>query len=399
MMPHNPFQDDLLDEKPWFVVDVPPLQDDDPPFLQQTVMIPHCHSSAPFYDMENHHSSSSHDSAHQFNTAPTAPDVLAAASALTKTSAEQGDQLDLYSSNVEFDIYKFLTAGENNGQHVLAPEPPLAPNNAWSYQPSDNRRPALDRTPHPVRSEADSQSPYISYEYGTDNSFENNVYKPPANQQPIKEDIRPMINNAITYVSPEPSTCTRSPTSVPTPNSMQTDYSPSVGVDVSGSSTSQSFVNELVDKDQTNGVQNSGSTSPRKRGRGKRVDGHENDDDNDDSGKKPSPGPCRMRAKRRKSSATPSKEPRKNFTPEEKRLNHAGSEQARRSQLSLAYESVASLVPELRGGKHTKADVLGIAAQWLEDLMAGNAELQAQLDSLPKAGNDELDAQPGSLNS
>ena len=87
-------------------------------------------------------------------------------------------------------------------------------------------------------------------------------------------------------------------------------------------------------------------------------------------------------AKRRKSQASASqKAARENLTEEQKRNNHILSEQKRRNLIKQGFEDLHMLVPELRSGNFSKSNVLVEAATFLENLVKGNEELAAKLES------------------
>ncbi|KAL2071466.1 hypothetical protein VTL71DRAFT_12701 [Oculimacula yallundae] len=103
------------------------------------------------------------------------------------------------------------------------------------------------------------------------------------------------------------------------------------------------------------------------------------------SGKKPaieSPIPESESNKRRKSSAAAAAKARENLTEDQKRENHIKSEQKRRTLIREGFEDLGELVPGLRGGGFSKSAVLIMAADWLEDLIKGNEELQKRVDQL-----------------
>jgi Helix-loop-helix DNA-binding domain len=138
---------------------------------------------------------------------------------------------------------------------------------------------------------------------------------------------------------------------------------------------------------------------PRKRRKGKTK----NEGDGDDEGAVTSKAPRKRRpkslasinppsssatqspppAKRRKSAASSAtKPPRENLTEDQKRENHIKSEQKRRTLIKEGFDDLGELVPDLRGGGHSKSAVLVMAADWLEDLIRGNKLLRARLQEL-----------------
>lgn len=88
-------------------------------------------------------------------------------------------------------------------------------------------------------------------------------------------------------------------------------------------------------------------------------------------------------SKRRKSGASSATKPhRENLTEDQKRENHIKSEQKRRTLIKEGFDDLNELVPDLKGGGHSKSVVLVMAADWLEDLIEGNKVLRARLQEL-----------------
>ncbi|KAI9832326.1 MAG: hypothetical protein M1826_002012 [Phylliscum demangeonii] len=73
---------------------------------------------------------------------------------------------------------------------------------------------------------------------------------------------------------------------------------------------------------------------------------------------------------------------RENLSEEQKRSNHILSEQKRRNLIKQGFDDLCTLVPDLSGGGFSKSAILTQAADWLEDLLAGNEELRSILASL-----------------
>jgi hypothetical protein len=134
---------------------------------------------------------------------------------------------------------------------------------------------------------------------------------------------------------------------------------------------------------------------PRKRRKNKTKDDDDDEDEDDIASKAPrkrkskhvdppssstqSPPP----PKRRKSGASSATKPaRENLTEDQKRENHIKSEQKRRTLIKEGFDDLNELVPDLRGGGHSKSVVLVMAADWLEDLIEGNKVLRARLQKL-----------------
>ena len=142
---------------------------------------------------------------------------------------------------------------------------------------------------------------------------------------------------------------------------------------------------------------------PRKR-RKSQYQKEEDDDDNDSplsatpkqGGKKRRPAKkgsndssapqSEMSHKRRKSAAAnaaaAAKATRENLTEDQKRENHIKSEQKRRTLIREGFEDLGELVPGLKGGGFSKSAVLIMAADWLEELIQGNAVLRDRLDQM-----------------
>ncbi|KAL2021186.1 hypothetical protein VTK56DRAFT_7492 [Thermocarpiscus australiensis] len=78
-------------------------------------------------------------------------------------------------------------------------------------------------------------------------------------------------------------------------------------------------------------------------------------------------------------SATKPKAPRENLTEEQKRENHIKSEQKRRDIIKVGFDYLRAIVPSIRGGDHSRAAVLNMTADWLEELVAGNQKLREML--------------------
>ncbi|PVH80833.1 hypothetical protein DL98DRAFT_417878 [Cadophora sp. DSE1049] len=95
-----------------------------------------------------------------------------------------------------------------------------------------------------------------------------------------------------------------------------------------------------------------------------------------------SPAPESESNKRRKSTAAAAAKARENLTEDQKRENHIKSEQKRRTLIREGFEDLGELVPGLRGGGFSKSAVLIMAADWLEDLIKGNEDLQRRLDQM-----------------
>ncbi|KAH7351009.1 hypothetical protein BKA65DRAFT_249537 [Rhexocercosporidium sp. MPI-PUGE-AT-0058] len=112
-----------------------------------------------------------------------------------------------------------------------------------------------------------------------------------------------------------------------------------------------------------------GKTAAKKRKSGKKVSVE-------------SPAPESESQKRRKSTAAAAAKARENLTEDQKRENHIKSEQKRRTLIREGFEDLGELVPGLRGGGFSKSAVLIMAADWLEDLIKGNEELQRRLDQM-----------------
>ncbi|KAH8903966.1 hypothetical protein BR93DRAFT_155079 [Coniochaeta sp. PMI_546] len=97
-----------------------------------------------------------------------------------------------------------------------------------------------------------------------------------------------------------------------------------------------------------------------------------------------SPPGAQSNGKRRKSSAkgAASKSARENLSEEQKRENHIKSEQKRRTLIKQGFIDMEALVPGLKGGGFSKATMLTMATEWLENMMRGNEQLKEQLRSM-----------------
>ena len=72
---------------------------------------------------------------------------------------------------------------------------------------------------------------------------------------------------------------------------------------------------------------------------------------------------------------------KENLTEEQKRSNHIQSEQKRRNIIKDAYNDLNKLVPNLREGGFSKSQALVEAANFLEDIVAGNKRLREILNA------------------
>lgn len=72
------------------------------------------------------------------------------------------------------------------------------------------------------------------------------------------------------------------------------------------------------------------------------------------------------------------KAPRENLSEAQKRENHIKSEQKRRGAIKEGYQELSQIVPNLGSSGYSKSMMLTMAADWLEDLIRGNEELQQQ---------------------
>ncbi|CZS87993.1 hypothetical protein WAI453_000384 [Rhynchosporium graminicola] len=134
------------------------------------------------------------------------------------------------------------------------------------------------------------------------------------------------------------------------------------------------------------------NSRPKKRGKSKVQEDAEEEDSSSGtakSAKKRKSGkkaaieiPAHESEKRRKSNAAAAAKARENLTEDQKRENHIKSEQKRRTLIREGFEEIGELVPGLRGGGFSKSAVLVMAADWLEDLIKGNEELQRRVDQL-----------------
>lgn len=83
-----------------------------------------------------------------------------------------------------------------------------------------------------------------------------------------------------------------------------------------------------------------------------------------------------------KSKKKPQAQKRDNLTEAQKRENHIHSEQKRRNLIRQGFEELCALVPELKAGGYSKSAVLIHAANYLDDLKKGNAQLRLYLQQL-----------------
>ena len=85
---------------------------------------------------------------------------------------------------------------------------------------------------------------------------------------------------------------------------------------------------------------------------------------------------------RRKSQSSDQKPARQNLTEGEKKLNHIKSEQKRRNQIKEGFSNLTTLMPDGVSASASKCAILTKAVQWMDELIAGNKKLKAQLDSM-----------------
>lgn len=74
------------------------------------------------------------------------------------------------------------------------------------------------------------------------------------------------------------------------------------------------------------------------------------------------------------------KSSRQNLSSEQRRANHIGSEKQRRDSIQALEEELRRIVPALRNGDYSKAEMLEHAGDWLENLIQGNRILRARLE-------------------
>ncbi|TKA61945.1 hypothetical protein B0A49_12598 [Cryomyces minteri] len=73
------------------------------------------------------------------------------------------------------------------------------------------------------------------------------------------------------------------------------------------------------------------------------------------------------------------KSQRENLTDEQKRNNHIKSEQKRRNAIQQGFNDLNAMVPELRQGGFSKSSMLVETADFLEELVRGDGELEREL--------------------
>lgn len=74
-----------------------------------------------------------------------------------------------------------------------------------------------------------------------------------------------------------------------------------------------------------------------------------------------------------------SKTPRENLSEEQKRENHIKSEQKRRNIIKSGFNDLVAVVPALKGGGYSKAAMLNLTADWLTDVIEGNQRLKSMM--------------------
>jgi hypothetical protein len=85
-----------------------------------------------------------------------------------------------------------------------------------------------------------------------------------------------------------------------------------------------------------------------------------------------------------RSKAEAAKANRENLTEDQKRQNHIMSEQKRRTLIKEGFDDLNGLVPELKGGGHSKSAVLELAAAWLEGLIKDTETLRQNVRAVER---------------
>ncbi|KAK6360255.1 hypothetical protein TWF730_006403 [Orbilia blumenaviensis] len=134
--------------------------------------------------------------------------------------------------------------------------------------------------------------------------------------------------------------------------------------------------------------------SPSKRRKSFHRKTSEEDDDLESSSSSPHPARPRSKsmvtkddlasptASKQKKKKKPKGPKRENLSEAQKRENHIQSEQKRRNLIREGFDDLCNLVPDLRGGGYSKSAILIHAANFLEELEAGNKSLQLRVKQL-----------------
>lgn len=215
-------------------------------------------------------------------------------------------------------------------------------------------------------------------QWGSDASFmnqsQNHGYEPPT-----KADETQRLLDYMTCLEPQPSAPNTRPSSPP--NARSAPWPVSNGT-IKNSDHSQTEDEGSKDED----------ASPRKR---RRVSVKREEDEDEDASSlrpkrktkssnkvKPRQGSTDASSRKSRQQQNSAKAAKENLTEEQKRTNHILSEQKRRNLIRQGFDELCALVPGLRGGGFSKSAMLTQSADWLEEVLHGNAILRKQLAEL-----------------
>lgn len=331
---------------------------------------------------------------HMPSSAPpvtTSPDVLAAASLL------QNGHLDRSHSHSNNGLFApmDLSLPLSSHQHIQQ-RPPSIPN----YQTAQPRAPALKEEQDEYGRQAFYTNMVFSHDahapikempqkndlvrWGSDSGFRSgqNFVAPP-NQETV-EDVERKLTQRLSFAQPLRSASTTGPPSPVATRNVEPPQHELVGTLELENDEDEAIEPELRPKKKTRmkkeGVQDVEPATTKKTPRKRKQKSVPMEPNPEQSPQQASPRPS---TKRRKSSvAVASKLPRENLTEDQKRENHIRSEQKRRTLIKEGFDDLNELVPDLKGGGFSKSAVLVMTADWLEDLIKGNAELKERLHKL-----------------
>ncbi|KAI9681493.1 MAG: hypothetical protein M1817_002777 [Caeruleum heppii] len=234
------------------------------------------------------------------------------------------------------------------------------------------------------------QSKSVDVRWGSDVSFLDHGYVAPPNQETEEDVTKDMMHNMKALLPHGSASNTRPPSPKPTVYQHQRKASNLVRVPAGSGAVESSETEEEAQqskrrnkrkvKEEDEGEEEDGSESPGKMKRRKRVAAS-------GKGARAKKSSAEENCARQRSQSASHKAARENLTEEQKRSNHILSEQKRRNLIKQGFDDLCDLVPDLKGGGYSKSAMLVQAADWLEDMLRGNTELEAVLASLGGCGS------------
>ncbi|KAG4428317.1 hypothetical protein IFR05_016199 [Cadophora sp. M221] len=305
----------------------------------------------------------------------TSADVLAAASVLQNGSAARSHSM----SDALFRGHDLHATNGQSRTQSMSIHPPRT-QLAFAQRPKDNFFTDMIFGGQPKASMRHAgSSRKVDIHWGSDVGFGNpqGFIAPPNrdNHLATGSAYKQVIENSLTLNVPSSANTTQplSPIitkSEPRPRAVtNTNEINGDNQDLRPKKRRKSKFQDEVDKEDESTISIMGKTAAKKRKSGKRTSIK-------------SPAPESESLKRRKSTTAAAAKARENLTEDQKRENHIKSEQKRRMLIREGFEDLGELVPGLRGGRFSKSAVLIMAADWLEDLIKGNEELQRRLDQM-----------------